>query len=247
MIPKKIWQTYKDPYDQLPEYIKETSNTWQQLNPEYEYEYMDDVEARNFIKKIYGKKMVGLFDSVPVPVMRADMWRYLIIHEYGGVYTDIDTKCLKPISTWMKEDKEFIVSTEHYLNFCQWTFAAKPNHPSIRSVIGLMVKRLSNNPDWNRPHFVHYYTGPSVWTQGILSSLGTTRGKSLIDQSLELNNLDKSKELGFFCYGGEDSKIFYSDCVYHIFGSGNWNEGYEQWILDPLAEKSREAPWAPWL
>lgn len=240
MIPKKIWQTYKDPYDQLPDYIKETSETWKEINPEYDYEYMDDSQAREFVKNFYGNDMVELFDSVPVGVMRGDMWRYLIIYAYGGVYTDLDTKCLKPISTWMKEDKSLIICPEHDIHLCQWTFAAEAGHPSIKSVIDLMVKRLSDNPDWEIPHFVHYYTGPGVWTEGIISSLNVSKKNSIIDESIEWNNLDRAKELGFFCYGGEDWRIFHLTASQHLYGSQNWHHGYEQWINNPLSEKSRK-------
>lgn len=240
MIPKKIWQTYKDPYEQLPDYIKDTAATWQILNPEYEYEYMDDYQAGKFVKDFYGDDMADLFDSVPVGVMRGDMWRYLIIYAYGGVYTDLDTKCIKPINTWMKEDKSFIVCPEHDIHLCQWTFAAEPRHPSIKSVIDLMVERLSNNPNWEIPHFVHYYTGPGVWTEGILSSLQVVKKNSIIDESIEWNNLDKAKELGFFCYGGEDWRIFHLNSSQHLYGSQNWHHGYEQWINNPLSEKSRK-------
>jgi mannosyltransferase OCH1-like enzyme len=31
------------------------------------------------------------------------MLRYLILYANGGVYSDIDTKALKPISTWIPE------------------------------------------------------------------------------------------------------------------------------------------------
>lgn len=240
MIPKKIWQTYKDPYESLPDYIKETTETWKNLNPDYEYEYMDDTQARKFIKKWYGNEMVGLFDSVPVGVMRGDMWRYLIIYAYGGVYTDLDTKCLKPIDSWIKMDKKFITCPEHDIHLCQWTFAAVPSHPSIKSVIDLMVERLSNNPDWTRPHFVHHYTGPGVWTDGILSSLMVKKENSIIDESIEWNELKVPKELGFYCYGGEDWRIFHLDASQHLYGSQNWHYGYEQWINNPLSENSRK-------
>lgn len=240
MIPKKIWQTYKDPYNELPQYIKETSRSWIEINPDYDYEYMDDQAARDFIKKEYGSAMLDIFDSVPVGVMRGDMWRYLVIYAYGGVYTDLDTLCLKPIDTWMIDDKSLIVCPEHDIHLCQWTFAASPGHPSIKSVIDLMVKRLSDNPNWDIPHFVHFYTGPGVWTEGILSSLNIKKENNIIDKSLEWNNSSRAKELGFHCYGGEDWRIFHLTSSQHLYGSQNWHDGYVQWINNPLSENSRK-------
>lgn len=241
MIPKKIWQTYKDSYDVLPQYIKDTMETWKNLNQDYEYEYMNDSEARDFIKNEYGKSMLQLFDSVPVGVMRGDMWRYLIIYARGGIYSDIDTLCRRPIDTWYKEDKKFIICPEHNIHLCQWTFAAEKGHPLLESVINLMEERLSGNPDWNRPHFVHYYTGPGVWTDGIINGLGVENKKNIIDDSIEWNKLQEAKELGFYCYGGEDWRIFHLYASQHLYGSQNWFEGYEQWIKHPLTSESRKS------
>lgn len=241
MIPKKIWQTYKDPYEVLPEYIKDATKTWQNINPEYEYEYMDDEQAREFVKKEYGKKMYKLFDTVPVGVMRGDMWRYLITYSYGGIYTDLDTLCYKPIDVWYKDDKKFIICPENDIHLCQWTFAAEAGHPILESVINLMEERLSNNPDWQRPHFVHYYTGPGVWTAGIINKLNVEYNQNNIRDSLEWNNTKEANELGFYCYGGDDWRVFHLVASQHLYGSQNWSQGYEQWIQHPLTSQSRKS------
>ena len=34
------------------------------------------------------------------PALKADLARYLIVHTFGGVYSDVDTLCLRPIDTW---------------------------------------------------------------------------------------------------------------------------------------------------
>lgn len=251
MIPKIIWQTYKDPYDSLQPYMHDAINTWKNLNPEYEYRYMDDAEASVFILKYYGQDMLNLFNSFPVGVMRGDLWRYLIIHTFGGVYADLDTICHKPISTWMKDDYDMIVCPEHDLHYCQWAFAASPGNEVIKSVIDLIIER-SKNIDYTKPHFVHYYTGPGVWSAGIRMGLGLPdeqhkcdgqpsdercEHRDLILRSVSENELTKDKK--FFCYGGENWRIFHIDAIQHIYGSQNWNEGYVKWIEDPLAKGSR--------
>lgn len=240
VIPKKIWQTYKDPYEVLPEYIKDATRTWQNVNPDYEYEYMDDSQAREFVKKEYGQRILDLFDSVPVGVMRGDMWRYLVIYAYGGVYSDLDTLCYQPIDGWLKKDKKFIICPENDIHLCQWTFAAEAKHPLLKSVIDLMVDRLSNDPDWNIPHFVHHYTGPGVWTDGIISGLGVENNKKHIDECLLWNESKSGRRLKFYCYGGDDWRIFHLNASQHLYGSQNWSDGYEQWIKHPLSSKSRE-------
>ena len=238
LIPKIIWQTYKDPYDSLTDYMHEAMNTWKKLNPEYEHRYMDDTQAAEFVLNEYGQEWHDLFISMPVGVMRGDVWRYMVIYKYGGVYADLDTECLEPISKWMLEDKNFIVCPETDHHFCQWTFAASPGSPILKSVLDLIKDKLSN-PEYGSPHFVHTHTGPAIWTRGILKALDINV-KNLIDDSPLLNLSDNARLYGFHCYGQEKWRIFHFESVKHIYASQKWDDGnYVQWIEDPIVKGTR--------
>ena len=237
-IPKTIWQTYKDPYESLAPYMKDAIQTWRDLNPEYDWKYMDDAEAAEFIKIEYGQDWHDIFISLPVGVMRGDLWRYMIIYKYGGIYADLDTECLEPISTWMLEDKDFIVCPETDHHFCQWTFAATAEHPILKSVLDLIKERLLN-PEYGAPHFVHTHTGPAIWTDGINKALDISV-KNLVSDSDLLNSSDNAKLYKFHCYGKEQWRIFHFESVKHIYGSQKWDDGnYVQWIEDPMVKGTR--------
>jgi mannosyltransferase OCH1-like enzyme len=237
-IPKIIWQTYKDPQETLALYMHEAMDTWKNLNPEYEHRYMDDTQAAEFIKNEYGQEWYDIFISLPVGVMRGDLWRYMVIYKYGGVYADLDTECLKPISSWMIEDKEFIVCPETSNHFCQWTFASTSGNPILKSVLDLIKDRLLN-PEYGSPHFVHTHTGPSIWTDGIMKILDI-KVTNLIDDYLLLNSCNNAKLYKFHCYGGEQWRIFHFKSVKHIYGSQKWDDGnYVQWIEDPIVKGTR--------
>jgi mannosyltransferase OCH1-like enzyme len=213
-------------------------NTWRDLNPDYEYRYMDDTQAAEFVLNEYGQEWYDLFVGLPVGVMRGDLWRYMVIYKYGGVYSDLDTECLKPISTWMQDDKEFIVCPETDHDFVQWTFAATAQHPILKSVLDLIKDRLLN-PEYGSPHFVHNHTGPAIWTAGINKALGISV-TNLIDDVDLLNSSNNAKLYKFHCYGKEQWRIFHHESVKHIYGSQNWNDGnYVQWIEDPIVKGTR--------
>lgn len=238
MIPKIIWQTYKDPFDQLQPYMLDAVNTWKTLNPEYEYRYMDDSQAAQFILEEYGQEWHDLFVGLPVGVMRGDLWRYMIIYKYGGIYTDLDTECLNPINTWLNEEYEMIVCPETNLHFCQWTFAASAGNPILKSVLDTIKEKLIN-PTYGSPHFVHTHTGPAIWTEGIMEALDI-KVDNLIDDHLLLNSSNNAKLYKFHCYGGENWRIFHFVDVKHIYGSQKWDDGnYIQWIEDPLVKGTR--------
>lgn len=255
MIPKIIWQTYKTKYDELPYDAKICSETWKKLNPEYEYRYMSDDEIYNFVKDKYGEKMLNLMKSFKVNVMKADLWRYLIIYEYGGLYTDIDTICQVPINKWLNADNnKMVVAPENDLHYAQWTFAAEPKSPIVKNIIDLVVSRCKNI-DYDKPSFVHYYTANDVFTEGIRSFFNLpninheceTMTNShncwcgyLRNEAMNYKNNKKMIENRFYCYNGDMWNIFRDGAVKHVFGSQNWKNGqYEQWVLNPLAAKSR--------
>jgi mannosyltransferase OCH1-like enzyme len=215
--------------------MHDSIKTWLDLNPEYEHRYMDDLQAGEFILKEYGQEWYDIFINLPVGVMRGDLWRYMVVYKYGGVYTDLDTECLLPISTWIREDKDFIVCPETDKHFCQWTFASSAKNPILKSVLDLIKDKLSS-PEYGSDHFVHNHTGPAIWTNGITRALDI-KVANIIDDHLLLNSCDNAKLYKFHCYGGDQWRIFHFESVKHIYGSQNWNDGsYTQWIEDPLVK-----------
>jgi mannosyltransferase OCH1-like enzyme len=237
-IPKTIWQTYKDPFDKLQPYMVDAVNTWKHHNPEYEYRYMDDEQAKEFVLKEYGKEWLDIFNSLPVGVMRGDLWRYMIIYKYGGIYADLDTLCNEPVFNWISNKHKLIVCPENNRDFCQWTFAASPEHPFIKSVLDYIKGKLEN-PNYNIQHFIHEHTGPTAWSNGILNALNMEYGTNLIDDYQKINDSDIAKENRFYLYGGERWRIFHFEAVKHMYGSQTWKEGYVRWIEDPFVKGKR--------
>jgi len=239
MIPKIIWQTYKDPFDSLTPYMYEAIDTWKNLNPEYEHRYMDDKQAAEFVLNEFGQEWYDIFINVPVGVMRGDLWRYMIIYKYGGVYADLDTVCLNPIDNWMNDEYDMIVCPENDMHFCQWTFAAAPGSPIIKSVLDY-IKKGFQNPNYDQDHFVHILTGPDAWTNGIKNILNIEDKVRLTEAQVLLDSLPNAKLYKFKCYTGENWRIFHFIDVKHLYGSQNWNDGrYVQWIQDDLVTKNK--------
>ncbi len=229
MIPKIIWQTYKLSKEELKPYMVDAMNTWINLNPEYEHRYMSDADAAQFIADEYGKEWFDIFVNVPLGVMRGDILRYMLIYTYGGVYSDLDTLCLEPINIWMKDEYDMIICPENDVHLCQWTFAAAPGHPVIKSVLDCIFEGFKN-PDYTEEHFVHKLTGPAVWTKGIRKAIEIPEGALLTQMDKIQLQLPKAAEYKFYSYGSNQWRIFHNMSVKHLYGSQNWHDGYDQWI-----------------
>ena len=111
-----------------------------------------------------------LDDRLPLKVMKEELWRYCVIYEFGGIYADVDTVLLVNPEMFIK-DKLLVVTPENNTHFCQYFFAAPPKSPVLKSIIDLMVERIKNMEVIKGEHVVHYLTGPSVFTDGIINYL----------------------------------------------------------------------------
>jgi mannosyltransferase OCH1-like enzyme len=95
MIPKKIFQTHQYKYDELPKWFKQTSDSWINLNPGWEYIYYDAEMRFKYVKE-NSPELYKIYHDVIKP-HQADIWRYLIVKNEGGVYADMDSFCTVPM------------------------------------------------------------------------------------------------------------------------------------------------------
>jgi hypothetical protein len=107
---KIIWQHHKWEYEDLPDLYKKTSQTWQVMNPDWEYKYVSDKEIRNEMIKLNNKALLDRFDKEENGMGKADVYREAMVYEYGGLWADLDSVCLFPIDSVIEKnsDKDMI-------------------------------------------------------------------------------------------------------------------------------------------
>lgn len=180
-IPKNIVQTGKHGIPGL-------SQSFKKLNPNYSYTFFDDLQAKNFVHKHMSVEIINAYDKLPLGVLKADYFRYIAIYILGGVYSDGDTECLRPIDGWADNHKNirFIVGVEaegsveklgiaRPLQLCQWTFASTPQHPILKRVIDKIAQQtkiFSKNKITMQ--IVFNWTGPGIWTDTVFDYIKET-------------------------------------------------------------------------
>lgn len=97
-LPCIIWQTYKSKV--LPLGAENCTRSWRRIQPHWEAYVVDDAEVAEYFRVMWPKPIVSFFESLPLPVMKADLWRYAVLATHGGVYADIDTTCVQAIDRW---------------------------------------------------------------------------------------------------------------------------------------------------
>ena len=142
-IPKIIWQTIST--NRVPAYIKRYADSWIDLNPEYEYRFMDDNDILQFLKNDFPEYLDG-YNQLKYGASKADLWRYLIIYKYGGVYADLDCKCLNPLRNWVDPTACFVTQLGINRDICQWLIISEPKNPVfLKAAEQTLVNAKTNN------------------------------------------------------------------------------------------------------
>ena len=183
IIPRRIIQTYVSYAE-----IMDANLSFKRLNPHYEYLFFNDTAAENFVRQHMPADIVRAYEQMPRPVLKADYFRYIAVYVLGGVYSDFDTECRRPIDTWHDNHRNvgFIVGIEaesptwerdfaRPLQICQWTFSARPGHPILRRLIEKIAHQTERmlNQTITSP-VVMEWTGPGIWTDNIFDYLNET-------------------------------------------------------------------------
>ena len=107
---KNIFQIYHDK-TLIPNYVK---NNILQLNPGYDFYFIDFEEGKNIIKKHfekdYAEKICNTIDILPRYCHKSDLLRYCLLYIFGGVYIDCDLKPLVPFEKFINGNVTFFTS-----------------------------------------------------------------------------------------------------------------------------------------
>ncbi|MGR6467190.1 glycosyltransferase [Rhizobium sp. PAMB 3182] len=146
--------------------------SWIEKNPDWEYRFWTDDDLLAFFRE-ERPDLLDLYLSYPRPVQRADLARYCILHRFGGLYADIDTRCLASIEP-IAGDSRVILCEEPDRHrqpalvrgldrlWFNGTMASPPEHPFWDSVIDLCRDMASR-----RDGDVLETTGPLVLTAAV--------------------------------------------------------------------------------
>lgn len=191
-IPRKIHQIFTKGWDQLPVDVKTLVDKLKWMNPGYEYAFYAEPEICLYIRKHYGQDMLDVYQRISPEygAAKADLFRYLVIYQEGGIYLDIKSSCEKPLDDVIPADCELILC--HWDNrpggqdkqkglhpelsfmaqgeYEQWNIMARKGSPYIKAVIDQVVYRIKNYKPWRYGigmKGVLMTTGPIVYTETI--------------------------------------------------------------------------------
>lgn len=226
-FPAYIWQTWKvtPSSGNFGDNFRPAEASWTEKHPGFIHEVVTDQAAVLLLRLLYASvpEVVEAYNALPIPVLKADFFRYLILLARGGIYADIDTTALKSTTDWIPEEVPrstigLIIGIEadpnradwrdwysRRIQFCQWTIQAKSGHPVLRDVVAtitedtLRMKKLGILKSQKFDKSIVEFTGPAVWTDAVFSYLNNPlyykmEGKNLTWEAF--TGMETAKKVG---------------------------------------------------
>jgi mannosyltransferase OCH1-like enzyme len=174
MIPLVLHQTWEtmDP----PAPLADFRATFAACNPGLDMRLYDAAARRELVRR-HRPDFSDTFEAIALPVVAADVFRLLIVHELGGFYADLDVVCHRPIDVFAATDKAVFPVEAHMtrrrqieLGYAQplqignFMFAAPPRHPFIGAFLNSVIDRLKARPIATRAE-VEDASGPRALTR----------------------------------------------------------------------------------
>ncbi|KAF2398086.1 hypothetical protein EJ06DRAFT_122669 [Trichodelitschia bisporula] len=192
-FPAYIWQTWKTTPSsgQFEEAFREPEASWTIQHPTFIHEVITDDVAVHLLRHLYSSvpEVVEAYLALPLPVLKADFFRYLILLARGGIYSDIDTSALRSAIDWVpaevpRSSYGLVIGIEadpdredwadwysRRIQFCQWTIQSKPGHPVLRHIVANITSETLKRQAEGRLTTDHKniieFTGPALWTDTI--------------------------------------------------------------------------------
>jgi hypothetical protein len=206
-LPDKVWHKF----DNLSENQREWTGSWTNKNPSLRQELLTDRSTEAFVRAHYFKTrpdIVEVYEALPIAILRADLFRYLVVLAEGGIWGDLDTTCEKEVSEWVpleyrNENIDMIVGlefdfewrgpgTEVASQFCNWVFVGRKNSRNLQVIVDTVINKLKGIAQanavgiegitWEMLSDVVNVTGPKIMTIAIMQSLEQLLGRTVDDR-----------------------------------------------------------------
>jgi len=222
-IPRTIYQTFKT--HRVPAAMLKAASSWIDNNPEFSYKFFDDAEMYDYVKRFAcedfsftAPELWTAINKIRPGAGKADLFRYLLIYDKGGIYMDIDTVCLKSLSRFVERNDDVVTGIGGRGDFHQWGLIYSPHHPFLKQTIENAVHNILTE----------------TFVPGFENSLEGLAGPPCLDWSIKqvLKQPPNSRFLPGIYQQEIDGKSFKVKILPRDFFGGNVGFKYSQYKSD---------------
>lgn len=174
-IPKIIHQIWLG--SRLPQQYRIWQQTWIDYHPDWTYILWTDTDIENF--PLINRKLYDVCNSLGA---KADIARYEILYQFGGLYVDCDVECLQPCDIF-HHCCDFYASCDNaeknnIMRITNALIGVKPAHPIMK----MCIEKIHKQPI--KPlvgsETIIAVTGPGVLTASFCESASLWDGPCVV-------------------------------------------------------------------
>jgi mannosyltransferase OCH1-like enzyme len=195
LIPNSVYQTWET--NRLGRTHLKGLKEFRNLNPDYSFEFFDNEKMISYMKEHYSSHPIyEIFANARFGPLKADIWRYCILYQRGGIYFDINKSVDLPLREVIRKNDKALISFEmnrvkasvdweapseirHLLQYPEliilnWGLAFTPGHAFLLKTIQNII---ADYPKWkmnivpNVKDAILRFSGPLMLTKSIWESL----------------------------------------------------------------------------
>lgn len=147
----------------LPAELERNIEHIRRINPDWEHKLYGAEEMVAFIRDHYDERVLHYFECInpAYGAARADLFRYLLLYQLGGVYLDVKSTLRRPLNEVLRADDCYLLSrwrnkpgqefegwglhpelADADGEFQQWHIVAAAGHPFLRAVIERVLRNI---------------------------------------------------------------------------------------------------------
>lgn len=244
-IPKIIHQIWFQGEQFIPQHLVTYQNSWKENNQNYQYMFWDENYINDLIREINVDWITETYNFFPLMIQKIDFAKYVILYYIGGIYIDMDMKCLKPIDSLMElpniKIKKLVVSNltfdfvQRVIFLITGNFNVKnlvnngvimcePKHEIILDTMKYGYKNKDNFfKNISNFLYIFYSTGPLALSNALIDY--TYKNKNSINE-IELLDQDYFEACDLGEIKSDKCKIPENAIGIHYY-EASWNSKYE--------------------
>eukprot|EP00038_Savillea_parva_P010643 m.191676 g.191676 ORF g.191676 m.191676 type:complete len:391 (+) comp18424_c0_seq1:47-1219(+) len=215
-IPKIVWQTFStNKFSTKAKYLADV----RALNPEHTFHLVNDSRMDDFMRQfdlIEGVREAYFSINPAIIAAKADVWRYAVLYQIGGVYIDIDSTCNQPLGKIAHNDDKGVVSwagawhrdtwkswwdkVGYSPEMDQWCLFVAPGHPALKQALTISRDKINAAMEKkveDMHELVLTTTGPKLFMQAVDSAKKYDEDFSLREMHEDFDGSCQWKVLGF--------------------------------------------------
>jgi hypothetical protein len=157
-------------------------------HPELPHTLYDDASLRDFIRTHIGRDALQAYDALLPLAYKADLGRYCLLHEFGGIYADLSVYFFYPVRSPGEEGKLHVFRDSS--SAAPWIvsnslIASPPRHPVFRACIEQVIAHCRSRHYGVNPLCP---TGPNLFGRAI--ALGAPLEQLVAGDTVRMNRTE---------------------------------------------------------